>query len=271
MRPNLQVFEVAGREDINSTVREWLDAVCRAWNLRVDPASGLKLTPGSGGRTLSMSRPWEPAVLLSGSANPYTGVPVYPTANGNWANVGGGVTLTGIYEDDARTGLGGQVVWISPRRDGAANWRFRFVKVAPTSSSTLVTTPGCPCASSPATIFQTHIGSPVGWFNPPLYDDTYDWGTHPITGGTWSYYLARTTRTDSGKGTAVPYNYQVSCVTGSTLYALRRLFVDGTVDPINYTWDASAGHPGNQCSPTWEMTYCNGNVGYPSFQVYLNG
>jgi hypothetical protein len=77
-------------------------------------------------------------------------------------------------------------------------------------SSGIVTTPGCPCGSSPATIFQTSTGNSSAWFNPPLYDDTYDW-TANIMGSALTGYMARTLRTDGGRGTAVPYRFIVTC------------------------------------------------------------
>jgi hypothetical protein len=135
-------------------------------------------------------------------------------------------------------------------------------------SSGIVTTPGCPCGSSPATIFQTSTGNSSAWFNPPLYDDTYDW-TANIMGSALTGYMARTLRTDGGRGTAVPYRFIVTCPANTGVYALRRLYADGVVDPVNYLWQP--GRPGNTCTPTWGMNNAVTNVGYPSYQVFLNG
>lgn len=99
----------------------WRDAL--RWTTGLAGAGALRARRGAAGPVLSLDGDVRRYVLLSGSSSPYTGTEVYGTPGGGWANLLGAPTLTGIYEDNALSGLGGKVVRVRPSR---GEWRFTY-------------------------------------------------------------------------------------------------------------------------------------------------
>jgi hypothetical protein len=99
----------------------WRDAL--RWTTGLAGAGGVRARRGAVGPVLSLDGDGRRDVLLSGSSPPYTGMEVFGTPGGGWAAVPDVPTLTGIYEDNGLTGLGGKIVRVRPSK---GEWRFTY-------------------------------------------------------------------------------------------------------------------------------------------------
>ena len=111
---------------------------------------------------LNMARRNRLKVLLSGTANPYSGTEIHDTANGSHATTTGGMSLTSnIYEENGKTGLAGKIAWVYS--DAFGNWRFRYRRTSSVGCNLCFAVTGCGGNNLPgASVIVTSGGTTVG-------------------------------------------------------------------------------------------------------------